>query len=87
MTTSKAKNQLSPRQSGLGCSTSQVGRKVKAAIQNTHLAAAQEAGSVGGRLSQRRQKEVGAEQRPKPSEAILGIGGPIEGQVFNEQEP
>src|ERR1700719_2606378 len=62
--TSKAKTQLSPRQSGFGCSTSQVGRKARAAIQNTHLAAGQDAASVGGRLSQRGKKRYAQSNGP-----------------------
>ena len=39
-----------------GTSCYQLGRNVKAAMQNTHLAAALEAGSVGGLLNQRVRK-------------------------------
>ena len=41
---------------GTGTSCYQLGRNVKAAMQNTHLAAALEAGSVGGLLNQRVRK-------------------------------
>src|SRR5271157_5670397 len=52
-TISRVSSQLSDRQSGLGCSTSQVGRNAKAAIQKAHCAPREGAGPGEGRVIQR----------------------------------
>src|SRR5271166_4329140 len=56
ITISRVSSQLSNRQSGLGCSTSQVGRSAKAAIQKTQCAPREGAGPGEGRVIQRIKK-------------------------------
>src|SRR5271157_1520208 len=53
ITISRVSSQLSSRQSGLACSTSQVGRSAKAAIQKTQCAPREGAGPGEGRVIQR----------------------------------
>src|ERR1700730_17564551 len=53
ITISRVSSQLSNRQSGFGCSTSQVGRSAKAAIQKAHCAPCEGAGPGEGRVIQR----------------------------------
>src|ERR1700746_405675 len=53
ITISRASSQLSSRQSGLGCSTNQVGRSAKATIQKIQCAPPEGAGAGAGRVIQR----------------------------------
>ena len=55
-TISKASSQLINCQSGLGCSTSQVGSRANPAVQKTHFATAECANSTRGRDLQRIRK-------------------------------
>jgi len=68
VTISTLSSQLISRQSGLGCSTSQVGRNARPAIQKNHFALRESAGSVGGRVIQRtknRYAQITGPNHPK----------------------
>ena len=68
MTISKASSQLINRQSGLGCSTSHVGRRANPAVQKSHLASVECGNCTAGRVLQpirKRYAEMTGTNHPK----------------------